>query len=393
MLKSFKVKLDPTPTQERALHSHVGAARFAYNSGLAHVKNCLDNKETCGWSHYELRQWWNTHKDELAPWWAENSKETYSNALRNLSRALNNRFSTSRKKKAGFPKFKVKSSTGSYTITTGSFGVADTHGIKVPRIGRIHTLESLGSIDPDSVKSMTISRHGGYWYASLAVDVEPVVEPSRKRPRKERSVGVDVGISAAATLSTGEKIANPRLYSTAERKRRKLAKSVSRKVKGSRNFRKAKATLAKFDARTARHRENFLHQLTTDLVNKFDRIAIEDLNVSGMVKNHYLAKSILDVGFSEFRRQLEYKSVWNDVELVIVDRWFPSTKTCSNCAAVKPSMGLSERVYRCEFCGISMDRDINAAMNIDSWSNNSVAGSTPETLNACGVASKSGVSE
>ena len=389
MFEAVKVALDPTPSQERRLLSHAGAARFAYNMGLAHVKEGIEAGNRPEWSFFSLVYWWNANKDALAvnadgePWWQENSKEAYSRALESLAKALSN-WSKSRKgdrkgRKVGFPKFKAKgSATPKFTYGTGSFGLIkdDPKALKLPRIGRVHCMENVAKrVGEAKVKRMTISQRAGRWYASLTVERED--KPVKRAP-KGGAVGVDLGVKTLATLSDGTVIKNPRYLRKSERKLKKAQQALSGKTKGSNRRAKAKAKVARIHAHVANRRSDAMHKLTTRLTRKYSDISIEDLHVAGMVKNHHLAKSIMDAAFGEFRRQLEYKTARSGARLHVVDRWYRSSKTCSGCGSVKAKLSLSERTYRCDSCGLAIDRDLNAAINI------CVAGSAPETLNAHG---------
>ena len=387
VLEAVKVALDPSPVQERLLLSHAGAARFAFNAGLAHVKDALDAGAKPEWSFYSLVRWWNANKDTLAvgddgvPWWAENSKEAANTGLRSLASALSN-WSKSRRgerrgRKVGFPKFKAKSKAAlRFAYTTGSFGLiqGDPKALRLPKVGRVHCLENVTErVGGARVLRMTVSRRAGRWYASLTVERE---EPAVRRAPKGGAVGVDFGVKTLATLSDGTVIENPRCLAASERRLKRAQKAVSRKAMGSKRRAKARAKVARLHAHVADQRGDAIHKATTWLANTYSEICIEDLNVAGMVKNHHLAKAVSDAAFGEFRRQLEYKTARTGAALHVVDRWYPSSKTCSKCGRVKAKLSLSERVYRCDGCGLVMDRDLNAAVNIK------VAGSAPETINA-----------
>ena len=389
VFEAVKIALDPTPAQERLLLSHAGGARFAYNAGLAHVKAALDAGEKPERSFYSLRKWWNANKDTIAVgddgviWWAENSKEAYSYGLESLAKGLSN-WSKSRRgdrkgRRVGFPKFKAKDkATPRFAYTAGGFGLidGDPKALKLPRIGRVHCMEDVAKrVGGAKVLRMTISQRAGRWSASLTVEREdkPVANPT-----KGGAVGVDLGVKTLATLSDGTVIENHRYLRKSERKLKKAQQALSRKTKGSNGRAKAKATVARIHARVTNQRLDAIHKLTTWLTRKYSDISIEDLHVAGMVKNHHLAKSVSDAAFGEFRRQLEYKTARSGARLHVVDRWYRSSKTCSGCGSVKAKLSLSERTYRCDSCGLTMDRDLNAAINI------CVAGSAPETLNAHG---------
>ena len=389
VLEAVRVALDPSPAQERLLLSHAGAARFAFNAGLAHVKAGIDAGAKPEWSFYSLRKWWNSNKDALAVsddgviWWGENSKEAYSSGLEALAKGLSN-WSKSRRgerrgRKVGFPKFKAKSKAAPrFAYTTGAFGLiqGDPKALKLPKVGRVHCMEDVAERVGDArVLRMTVSKRAGRWYASLTVerDDKPVTKPPQGG-----AVGVDLGIKTLATLSDGTVIENPRCLAASERRLKRAQKALSRKAMGSNRRAKARAKVARLHARVANCRSDAMHKATTWLASTYSDISIEDLNTAGMARNRRLAKAVSDAAFGEFRRQLEYKTARTGAALRVIDRWYPSSKTCSKCGRVKAKLPLAERVYRCDACGLSIDRDLNAAINIK------VAGSAPETLNAHG---------
>jgi hypothetical protein len=395
VLESVKVALDPSPAQERLLLSHAGAARFAFNAGLAHVKEALEAGANPEWSLYGLRRWWNSNKDALAVgddgviWWSENSKEAYSSGLEALAKGLSN-WMKSRKgarkgRKVGFPKFKAKDkATPRFAYTTGCFGLiqGDPKALRLPRIGRVHCMEDVTARVGDArVLRMAVSRRAGRWYASLTVerDDKPVTKPPQGGV-----VGIDLGIKTLATLSDGTVIDNPRCLAASERRLKQAQKALSRKTMGSNRRAKARAKVARLHARVANCRSDAMHKATTWLASTYSDISIEDLNTAGMARNRRLAKAVSDAAFGEFRRQLEYKTARTGAALHVVDRWYPSSKTCSKCGRVKAKLSLAERVYTCDGCGLVMDRDLNAAININ------VAGSAPETVNAHGETVKRG---
>ncbi|TQN32154.1 putative transposase [Haloactinospora alba] len=393
--QAYLFALEPTPEQAQALSSHCGAARFAYNWGLAAVKANLDQRtaeRTYGlteteltpalnWSAYGLRKQWNAAKHEAAPWWGENSKEAYASGLANLSAALKN-WNASRTgkragKKAGFPRFKSKRSRKSFRITTGTFGLdeADNRHVKLPRIGRVRTGESTRKLarhlerGSARVLSATVSFQRGRWHVSFTVE-KTTAAPAPASVGG--AVGVDLGIKHLAVLSTGATVPNPKHLDKAQRKLRRAQRRVSRRrgpdrrtgQASSARWRKARAAADRLHTRAANARRDHLHKLTTRLVAGFDTIVIEDLNISGMVANRRLARAVADTGMGEVRRQLDYKTAWSGRRLVVADRWFPSSKTCNDCGAVKAKLRLSERAFACETCGVVADRDANAAANL-----------------------------
>ena len=388
--EAVKVRLDPTPRQERLMASHAGAARFAYNAGLAHVKEAIGGGEPPEWSHYSLRRWWNANKDELAVnkttgevWWSQNSKESYSGGLRSLAQGLSN-WSKSRKgqrkgKRVGFPRFKSKNTVMRFAYSTGFTAptAGDPYGLKLPRIGRVHCMENVyDRVNGARLVRITVSRRAGNWCASLTVEREQPSSPAHTL--KRGAVGVDLGVKSLATLSDGTVIPNPRALGARLKALRKAQKALSRKVKGSARREKARERVARLYARVADVRADVINKATAMIAQNYSVVCIEDLNVAGMMKNHHLARSLSDAALGEFRRQLEYKTARTGAVLRVVDRRFPSSKTCSNCGTVKAKLSLSERTFNCDNCGLSMDRDLNAAINIK------VAGSAPETLNARG---------
>ena len=389
VLEAVRVALDPSPAQERLLLSHAGGARFAFNAGLAHVKEALDAGDKPEWSLYSLRKWWNSNKDTLAvdadgtPWWAENSKEAYSSGLEALAKGLSNwvksRKGVRKGRRMGFPRFKAKDrATPRFAYTTGSFGLieGDLKALKLPRIGRVHCMENVAErVDGARVLRMTVSRRAGRWYAALTVERDTPVAVCAP---KGGAVGIDLGVKTLATLSDGTVIENPRCLAASERRLKQAQKALSRKTRGSNRRAKARAKVARLHARVADVRADAMHKATTMIARTYSTACIEDLNVTGMVKNHHLAKAVSDAAFGEFRRQLEYKTARSGAALHVIDRWYPSSKTCSRCGRVKAKLSLAERTYRCDGCGLTMDRDLNAAINIR------VAGSAPETQNAHG---------
>ena len=250
-------------------------------------------------------------------------------------------------------------------------------GLWVPRVGRVHCMENVAKrVGGARVLRVTISQRAGRWYASLAVEREgkPVAKHS-----KSGAVGVDLGVKRLAALSGGTVIENPRHLQKSGRKLKRAQRELSRKTRGSNRRAKARPKVARLHAHVANQRSDALRKLTTRLAEKYSDISIEGLHVAGMVKNRRLAKPVSDAAFGGFRRQLEYKVARAGARLHIVDRWFASSKTCSDCGRVKAKLSLAERTYRCDSCGLVMGRDLNAAINI------CVAGSAPETLNAHGA--------
>lgn len=400
MFEGVKVALDPSPRQEGLLLSHAGAARFAFNAGLAQVKEQLEARalaKTAGtpeeelpgvdWNLYALRRWWNAHKAVLAPWWAENSKEAYSSGLDALARALK-AWSDSRRGKrkgklVGFPQFKARErSRAAWAYTTGAFGVADRTGVKLPRIGRVHTHERVAErIGAGRIVRATVSRSAGRWFVVFTVERADAFLAAPKGP----PIGVDLGVKTLAVVSDGRRIQNPKHLANAQRRLTVASRAYARTARGSAGRHHAADRLAKLHARVGHLREDALYKLTTTLARSHSTIVVEDLNVAGMVKSRALARVVSDASFGEFRRQLAYKTTKFGSTLVVADRWMPSSKTCSNCGTVKTKLSLGERTFRCEHCDLILDRDLNAARNLVQLATHCVAGSGPETPNGGGA--------
>jgi putative transposase len=417
--QAYRFALDPTAAQQRALASHCGAARFAFHWGLGVVRAamavrelelCMDGEvrtELVGSSLYALRREWNRQKEVVAPWWRENSKEAYSSGLAALAQALAN-WSQSRQgsrsgPRVGFPRFRKKSRPMGCRFTTGAIRVDDERHVTVPRIGKVRTCEAtttlLRRITAGSARilSATVSCEAGRWYVSFGCEVERRVVESNGH---QDTVGVDLGVLTLATLSTGEVVPGPRALKRGLRTLRRLSRHHSRCRRGSRNQRKAAAKLARHHARIRTLRCDHLHTLTTRLAKSHGRIVIEDLNVAGMSRSargtveqpgrnvaakRGLSRSLADSSFGELRRMLGYKCRWYGAEPVLCDRFFPTSKTCSGCGQIRAQLGLRERVFVCPGCGLRIDRDLNAAINLAGWARTccNVAVSAPETENAC----------
>ncbi len=360
MLLGFKTQLKLNSTQRQQLARHAGVARHAYNWGnalcleiLDHNQNCPNDEKIKFPSAIDLHKWLNKLVKPKNPWYYEVSKCAPQFALRHLARAWLDCF----KKRKGRPKFKKKGRNDRFTLD-GTIKLLSSHQIQVPIIGKLKTYERLPYLYKP--KNVTISREANRWFISWKIET-----PIQPTPKIKEVVGIDLGVKALATLSTGEIIQGVKAYRKLEQKLIRLQKQVSRKQPRSSNQEKAKLKLQKLHRRIANIRQDTLHKLTSYLSKNHAVNVIEDLNVSGMMKNHKLAKAIGDMGFYEFRRQMEYKSQLYDSKLVIADRFYPSSKTCSSCGDIKETLLLSERVFCCEKCHCQIDRDLNAAKNLE----------------------------
>jgi putative transposase len=396
--QAYRFALDPTPRQRRALASHCGAARVAYNWGLRLVKlrleqRRLDSTVEVPWTLPTLRREWNRAKQEVAPWWAENSKEAYSSGLDGLARALKG-FSDSKAgrrkgRPVGFPHTKRKGRCrDACRFTTGQIKVlADRRHVQLPRIGVLKTHESTRKLarrlekDTARILAATISRTADRWFVSFTVEVQRAIPT---RTGKPTVIGVDVGVRHLATLSTGATIANPRALQRSLRKLRRLNREVARRKPKSRRRKQTRRRLARVDAHAANLRRDALHKLTTTLATDHGIVVVEQLNLTGMLRNRHLARVLSDSGLAELRRQLTYKTAWYGSQLILADRFYPSSKTCSACGWVKAKLTLAERTFSCKSCGLVLDRDLNAARNLAKLAEH-VAQSGWETKNARGA--------
>jgi putative transposase len=404
MILAFRYALDPADVQRDRLASHVGAVRFAYNWALDHVKTNWDTRkaqekagvpeeERVPWVDFSargLRDALNAVKDEIAPWWKENSKEAFATGTANCAVALKN-WDDSRKgkrkgRKVGFPKPKKKLRDGGAGVkfTTGTMRLeADGRHVTLPRLGTVRLHERAGQLGKflaqgARIRGATVKFQGTRWFVSLLVDVPDelaLAHFGRKvgNRKRKKSLGADQGLKTRLFLSDGGEVENPRNLVNALRKLRRLNKRLSRrrgydKTTGeaaSNRYERTRAQISRQHAKVANRRKDFLDKLTTWLVLNYAFIGVETLNVSGMIRNKHLARHIADAGFYEFVRMLKYKAERYGCTVVLVDRWFPSSKKCSNCDKTKATLSLSERIYKCGSCGAVFDRDHNAALNIE----------------------------
>lgn len=362
VIKGYKTELKLNNHQKTACVKHCGAARFAYNWGLRR-KIAAYNLTGKSPSAIDLHKQLNLLKQSELSWLYEVSKCAPQESLRDLDKAYAHFFRRVKQgdKEVGFPKFKSrKHGLGNFRLT-GSIKVFE-RSIQLPRLGKLRLKES-GYIPPCGVKilSATVSEQAGRWFVSVQVE-QHVSDPLQN---SNEVIGIDLGIKAMATCSNGLMFDNPKPLKAKTKQLKRWQQRLSRRVKGSQNRKKAQRKVAIIHARIARMRSNALHQATSKIIaQKPQAIVLEDLNLKGMVKNHKLARAISDVGMGEFRRQIDYKSKRQNISVVYADRWFPSSKTCSGCGSVKLELSLAERVYTCGFCGFTLDRDLNAAINL-----------------------------
>jgi len=302
------------------------------------------------------------------PWMYNVSKCAPQEALRDLDKAFKSFFRRCKKgaKRKGFPRFKSRRKSPLKFRLTGAIRTSeDGKQIKLPNLGWIRLKETGYLPGPErkevKIQSASLSERAGRWFVSLTCKVE--VPDTAPRPRT-KVVGVDVGIKSLAVTSDGQVFENPKALARVQRRLRRAQKALARKQKGSRNREKARRRVAKLYYRVSCIRQDALHKATSEIVKGADVVCIESLNVSGMLKNRKLSRALSDASLSEFLRQLAYKAEWAGVEVVEADRFYPSSKTCSGCGHVKQDLSLSDRTYSCGECGLVMDRDLNAAINL-----------------------------
>lgn len=355
---AHKIALDLNNHQRTYMMRAAGVARFAYNWALEQwgiqYRAWREDNTLPKPSQFSLRKQLNEIKKESFPWMLEVTKCAPQLAIIQLGEAFKNFFAH----RAAYPKFRKKGVHDRFSISNDQFAVQGTR-IRIPKLGWVRMREALRF--SGKLVSATVSRMADRWFVSITVDTE---DRRQHRNENQEAVGVDLGVSALATLSTGEVIQGPKAYSKLVKRLVRLSRSLSRKERGSKNREKARRKLARLHARIANIRQEGLHQRTTSLARRFSIIGIEGLNVRGMLKNRRLSRSTADGAFYEFRRQLEYKSSLYGRTVVVADRWFASSKTCSDCGYRLEALPLSVRHWVCPECGAYHDRDVNAAINL-----------------------------
>jgi putative transposase len=373
--KVYRFRMRPSTVQGQALMRLAGARRFVWNWALERRRAFYaDHARTIPAA---------TLSDELTAlksqpettWLKEADSQSLQQTLKDLDRAFVNFF----EKRARFPRFKSrKRDTPRFRIPQR---VKVEGGIvSIPKVGQVRIRQSIPVDLP--TKSATFRRSAdGHWYVMLTAQFEMPDVPL-SAPDSARVVGIDLGLKDFATLTDAPPVPAPRFFRKGQRKLRKAQRSLSRREPGSNRRGKAKIRVARTHQKIANKRGDFLHKLTTKLVAEHDGICIEDLSLKGLVRTK-LAKSFTDASLGEFRRQLEYKSVWNRKHLAVIDRWFPSSRMCRDCKAINATLTLSDRKWAC-VCGAVHDRDPNAANNIKDEGLRILAAGHAERLNARG---------
>jgi len=360
MLRAHKIRLNPTAEQETYFRKAAGTARFIYNWELKEVKRALDDGRAPA-TALDLKARFNTLKRDQFPWVYEVTKCVVDGAFGNLGAALANfrasKLGQRKGKRVGFPKFKRKKrGAGSFYLANDKFRV-DGHSISIPKLGQVNMTEPLRFVG--KIMSATISERASWWWVSIQVDV-----PREQQLHQGHAVGVDVGVKDLAVDSDGERFENQKPLRSALRTIKRLQRRVSRRLKGSKNRRKAVLKLARAHYRVNCLRADAQHKATSRIARKASLIGLEDLNITGMLRNRRLSQALSDASVSEMHRQLRYKAEWYGGQAVTISRFFPSSRIHNSCGGYKVDLDLAERVWTCPACGQKVDRDLNAARNI-----------------------------
>lgn len=376
MLKAFKYRLYPTSSQEILLNKTFGCVRYLWNQKVADFRNSTKDIPIISKTSTELRN--------SIEWMREVSAAAIQQKEIDFKVFKKNRFNKARAKKIGDPQFKKRGMRQSYRLPNQKFSI-ENNKLRLEKIGRISYVCDRALPNDAKLMSVTISKNTvNQYFASVLFECE-----IKQIEKTGLSIGVDVCLKEFATLSDGTVINNPRYFRENQAKLKKAQRRLARKKKGSSRYKKCKLKVARIHLKSANQRQWFHQHYSTQLIKNYDIICIEDLNVSGMIKNRKLAKSLSDVGFSGFFSLLDYKAAWYGKQVVRIPRFYPSSKTCSCCGYKKETLKLSERIFVCESCSNSMDRDFNAALNIQAVGV-SIAQSDAEKLsvissNACFV--------
>jgi putative transposase len=358
MQRAHKIRLNPSVEQTQWFLQACGVARFCFNWGLAEWKRQYEAGEKP--SAYKLKKQFNAIRREQFPWSYEVSKNAVDSGFLSLDAAFKNFFRRCKNgdAKKGYPNFKSKRRSRKSFRMDGSRVRLDGYWLKLEKLGEPINMAEVLMFDGE-IKSVTIFEDAGHWYAAVNVEVEP-----SEHEYPQESVGIDLGIKTLAVLSDGREFENQKLLRSELRKLKRLNRELSRRQEGSGRWNRTKQKLARLHRCIANRRLDYQHKITTEIASTYQVIGIEDLNVAGMLRNHCLALSIADAGFGEIRRQLRYKAEWYGGTLVEVDRIFPSSRLCRFCGWINSDLTLADRIWTCD-CGAVLDRDQNAALNIE----------------------------
>ena len=369
MLRAIKIRLYPNKTQEQTLNKVLGCYRFVYNQMLA-LKQEAYNRDKSNLGLCELSKFFHgtVLKDEQYAWLKEQNTKVMKQAIRQMLSAYDKFF----KQHNGFPKFKSKKDRQSALFPIDAISKGNTFDTR--HISLTKSLKNIKFRCSDlylsrlqkynkNIRSATLSKtKSGNFFLSILIEMENT--ELEKFEHTNEQVGIDLGVKDFVITSDGEVFENKHFFKKEEKQIKKLQRQLSKKVKGSNNRKKAQLKIAKLFERMTNKKEAYIHYVVNELLTYFDTVFMEDLNVKGMLRNHHLAKAISEVGFYKFKEILVNKALVNDKQVVFVDRFYPSSKTCSVCGYKKRDLRLSDREWVCPICGTKHDRDINAAMNI-----------------------------
>ena len=369
MLRAIKVRLYPNKAQEQTLNRVLGCYRFVYNQMLAlKQKEYNDNKKSLGLNDLSKYFHGTLLKDEQYVWLKEQNTKVMKQAIRQMLTAYDNFF----KQHNGFPKFKTKK--GKQTALFPIDAISRKNTFETRHITLITSLKNIKFRCSDlyfrrlqkynkDIRSATLSKtKSGNFFLSILVEMNDT--ELKKFEHTNKQVGIDLGVKDFVITSDGEVFENKHLFKKKENQVKRLQRQISRKVKGSNNRKKAQIRVARLFERITNKKVAYIHYVTNELLSYYDTIFMEDLNVQGMLKNPHLAKAIQEVGFYKFKEVLINKAIVNDKKVVFIDRFYPSSKTCSGCGYKKRDLKLSDRFWICAECGKHHDRDLNAARNI-----------------------------
>ena len=357
MIRAHKITLKLNNKQKTYMAKASGCARFAYNWALAEwQKEYAAGKKP---NEAAMRRSLNAVKTTEFPWMLEVTKCAPQMAIKDLGKAFQNFFA----KRTGYPKFKKKGLHDSFTLSNDQTKICGKR-LRIPNLGLVKMREELRF--DGKLLWVTVSRSGNDWCASVSVEIPdaPTIPVNNAKVQSNSVVGIDLGISQLATLSTGEVFANPNALEKKLKTLRRVSRGLSRKQKGSRNREKSRRKLCELHRSISDLRSDALHKMTTSISKRFGVVCLEDLNVRGMTKNKHLARRLSDSSFGEIRRQLEYKTTSRGGRVLFVNAFFPSSKLCHVCLAKNESLTLADRTWQCSGCGTVHDRDLNAALNI-----------------------------
>ena len=369
MLRAIKIRLYPNKEQELKLNKVLGCYRFVYNQMLAlKQKEYNENKKSLGLTDLSKYFHGTLLKDEQYEWLKEQNTKVMKQSIRQMLSAYDKFF----KQHNGFPKFKSKKDKQSALFPLEAISKYNT--FETRHISLTTPLKNIKFRCSDlyfsrlqkynrNIRSATLSKtKSGNFFLSILIEMEDT--ELEKFEHTNEQVGIDLGVKDFVITSDGEVFENKHFFKKEEKQIKKLQRQLSKKVKGSNNRKKAQLKIAKLFERMTNKKEAYIHYVVNELLTYFDTVFMEDLNVKGMLRNHHLAKAISEVGFYKFKEILVNKALVNDKQIVFVDRFYPSSKTCSVCGYKKRDLRLSDREWVCPICGTKHDRDINAAMNI-----------------------------